>query len=176
MKRQLVALLLSGMLAAPLAQAENTYAGVFYANVESDDIDVKTGNLGITVGSVPDSGGGFEFFYAFTVDEDEITGGGLTADVSTQVLGAFAMYKTPGDYYAKFKAGIAYIDMEVDIDGFGSADDEATNLAYGITLGTRLGFGALELTYLVLPEIDEFEGIGIDAEFDMISLGYNWEF
>ena len=176
MKWKTIGLLLIGLTLTPLVQADGTFAGVFYGQIESDDLDVETGNIGITVGKQADSGLGFEFLLALTADEDEIEGGGLSADVSTQVLGGFAVYKTPGDFFARFKAGIAHLELEVDIDGLGSADDEQTDLAYGISLGARLGYGTLELGYLVLPELEEFEDINIDAEFDMISLGYNWEF
>ena len=176
MVRMIAALLLACLFAAAPAQAENYYAGVFYGQVESDEIDVETGNLGLTFGSVAESGLGFEVLLALTVEDDEIGSGVLTADASTSIAGFFAMYKTPGNYYAKIKGGFAHIDVEIDFDNFDTASDNNTDIAFGLTLGARFGNGALELSYLVLPELDEFEGANIDADFDMLSLGFNWHF
>jgi hypothetical protein len=49
--------------------------GVFYGQIESED--VETGNIGIVLGGIADSGLGFELFYNLTVSEDEISVNGV---------------------------------------------------------------------------------------------------
>ncbi|HUV20601.1 MAG TPA: hypothetical protein VMZ32_02340 [Gammaproteobacteria bacterium] len=86
-------------------------------------------------------------------------------------------YKTGTDDfngYLKIKGGIAKVDLEFDFDDIGSIDDDTSGLAYGIAFGMSTASGALEITYLVLPEFDAFQDIEVDAEVDMLAISYLW--
>ena len=177
MKPNLFVILLIALFAMPTAHAEGTYAGVIFGQVESEDI--KTDNLGFVIGSSPDKGAGFEFFYAPTISEDEVSAGPFDADITIDTYGILVYYKTGTDDfdgYLKVKAGIAVVDLEFDFENLGSIDDDTSGLAYGIAFGTRIGSGALEFTYLILPEFDDFQGIEIDANVDMFGISYQWDF
>lgn len=169
-------LLLIAQLAATEARAEGTYAGFGYAQLTSEDIE--TGNLSLVVGTSPDRGPGFEFFYAPTYSEDELFADPFDVEVSIDAYGLLIYYKTATDdfnTYVKLKAGIARVDLDFDFGGIGSIDDDTSGLAYGFSFGTRIGDGALELSYLALPEFDEFQGIEVDAEVDMLGIYYHWD-
>ena len=174
MQGKLATLMLTGLLAAPLAHAEGNYAGAFYGQVESEDIE--TGNLGVLIGTTQPSGLGFEAFYTFTIDEDELSEGPFTAEASIDAFGLFATYTVGDDFYVRGRAGYARVELEFDFEGLGSVDDDTSDFAYGIGAGIRTANGALEFTYLVLPEFDEFLGIDVDADVDWISIGYNFNF
>ncbi|MCP4392445.1 MAG: outer membrane beta-barrel protein [Gammaproteobacteria bacterium] len=177
MKPVIYVIFLSALFAVPAAHAEGNYAGILYGQVKSEDID--TDNLGFTIGTSADKGAGFEFFYAPTLNEDEISSGSLEADITIDTYGLLAFYKTDDDVfggYLKFKGGIAVVDLEFDFGDDGKLDDDTSGLAYGIGIGIRTGRGALELNYLVLPEFDDFRGIDVDAEVDMFSISYLWDF
>ena len=78
--------------------------------------------------------------------------------------------------YVKLKGGVARVNLEFDFDDLGSVDDDTSGFAYGLTFGTRIGGGNLEFSYVVLPEFDEFQGIEVDADVDMLGIYYLWEF
>jgi hypothetical protein len=174
MKRQLFTILLISLFTIPLAYAEGSYAGIMYGKVDSEEID--TGNLGFVIGSTQDSGFGFEGFYSLTIDEDTISLGSFTADISIDTYGLLAVYKTAGSPYFKGKAGFAVVDVEFDFEGLGSVDDDESGFAYGFAVGAQLGNGSLELSYTVLPEFDDFQGIDVDADVDMLAINYLWNF
>lgn len=177
MKPNFFVILLTALFAMPAAQAEGSYAGIIYGQVTTEDVD--TGNLGFVIGSSSDKGVGFEAFYAPTIDEDEISAGPFDGDITIDTYGILVYYKTDNDAfdgYLKFKGGLAVVDLEFDFGNAGSLDDDTSGFAYGIAIGTRIGNGGLEISYLVLPEFDEFEGIDLDAEVDMFSISYQWDF
>ena len=173
--RRLVALLLMASFAAPAARAEATYAGISYARAESEDLE--TGNAGLVIGRSPAKGMGVEAFYLVTIDEDEVSAGRLDADVTIDTYGLFVTYKTGTDDfngYLKFKGGVAVVDLEFDFGEAGSLDDDTSGFAYGISFGALVGNGALEFSYLILPEFDDFRGIDVDAEVDLLGITYQW--
>jgi len=177
MKTLLTGLILIGLFISAATSAQGNFVGVGYAQLESED--VETGNLVLSGGHITEKGFGFEVFYALTVSEDSLSVGGFSADITLDSLGVLAVYKTPTDVYdtyLKVKGGFATVDLEFDFDELGSLSDNTSGLAFGIAVGTRLGPGALEFSYMVLPEFDEFEGIEVDAETNMLSLGYLWDF
>ena len=175
MKGKIILLLVTAAFTAPVTQAENQgYAGAFYGLVESED--VETGNLGILVGSSWNNGVGIEFMYSFTINEEELSEGPFTADVSIDTLGLYATYTAGEEFYLRGKAGYAKVDLEFDFEGLGSIDDDTSDFSFGVSFGYRTTNGALELTYLVLPEFDDFQGIEVDADVDMLSIGYNFNF
>ena len=182
MKRNLFAALLLLLVTSTWVQADTNYAGLSYGliNVEEQDssFEAETGNLGIVVGGVANSGLGFELFYNFTVREDDISvNGNEVAEARITSFGVLGVYQSPGQVYFKGKAGFAVSDLDFDIDGAaGSFDDDASGIAYGVAVGVQIGEGALELTYLVLPEFKDFEGLEFDADVALINLGYHWNF
>ncbi len=172
-----VAILLIALFAMPTALAEGTYAGIIYGQAKSEEIE--TGNLGFVIGRSPDKGGGFEFFYAPTIAEDDVSAGPFSADITIDTYGILAYYKTGTDdfdSYLKIKGGVAVVDLEFDFDDIGSIDDDTAGFTYGIAFGFQMGSGALEMSYLILPEFDDFQGVEVDAEVDMFSIAYQWDF
>lgn len=170
-------LLLTAQLAATAAHAEGAYAGIGYAQLTSED--VETENISLVVGTSPDRGLGFEFFYAPTYSEDDISADPFDVEATIDVYGILVYYKSASDdfnTYIKLKAGMAKVDLEFDFGDLGSLDDDTSGLAYGFAFGTRIGDGALELSYLVLPEFDDFQDIEVDAEVDMLGISYHYEF
>jgi hypothetical protein len=167
-------LILTALLCTAEARAEGAYAGIGYAHLHSEDIE--TGNLSLVVGNSPKSGLGLEFFYAPTISKDSLKVDPYDADVTADAYGLLAYYKTASDDfngYLKLKAGYARVDLELDFGDIGSLDDHTSGLAYGISFGTEIGNGALEFTYLILPQFNEFEGIDVDAEVDMTGIFYH---
>ena len=170
-------LILGSLLAATAARAEGLYAGFGYAQLTSEDVDTE--NLSIVVGTSRDRGPGFEFFYAPTYSEDDLSAGSFDVEVSIDTYGMLVYYKTASDdfnTYLKLKAGMARVELDFDFGDLGSVDDDTSGLAYGFSFGTEVGNGALEFSYLVLPEFDDFQGIEIDAEVDMMGIFYHWNF
>lgn len=171
-----------GFILAPLAGANSNYIGPFYGLVSVDDQDsgfeVENGLLGIAIGGISDSGLGFEVYYAAHLDEDEIlVNGREVAEAAITTFGFFAVYRTPGQVFLKLKGGLASSELEFELaNDAGSIEDDAAGLAYGGALGVEIGKGSLELGYLVLPEFGDFEGLDFDADVDMVTLGYNWNF
>ena len=182
LKRNLCATLLVLLVTSPLLQADTNYAGPTYGQLSVDDQDtsfnVETGNLGLVIGGIADSGMGFELFYNFTVSENDIVvDGAEIAEATIISYGVLGVFKSPGQVYVKGKAGFAVAELDFDIDGAsGSFDDDASGIAYGVAVGVQIGTGALELTYLVLPEFKDFDGLDFDAKVSLINLGYHWNF
>jgi hypothetical protein len=182
LKRNLFAILLIGFTASTLVQAETTYVGLMYGQISVDDQDssfaVETDNVGIVLGGIADSGLGFELFYNLTISEDKISvNGEEVAEATMESYGVMIVYQTPGELYVKAKGGLAAVELDFDVSGAsGSFDDGSTGVVYGAAVGYQIGNGALELSYLVLPEFNDFEGLDFDADVNLLSLGYNWNF
>lgn len=177
MKLYMFGLLLVAAITAAPARAAGTYAGFIYGQVSSEEIDTE--NFGFVVGTAQEKGGGVEFFYTKTVAEDEFSLAPFDVEVTIDTYGLLAYYKTGTDdfdTYLKLQGGLAVVDLEFDFGAIGSIDDDTSGLAYGAAFGFRIGDGALEINYLVLPEFDDFEGIEIDAEVDFIGISYRWNF
>jgi hypothetical protein len=192
MKKHLIAMILVSLLASPAAFAEGTYGGLSIGRVEMDeDLDAKTGNLGIVLGDINEKGIGYEFFYSLTVldDSDKQGNDEVTAEIDT--LGLFAVIQSPGDIYVKVKAGYGIVSLKYDIfvgDESGSINDSTEGFAYGMSVGAAIGDGAIELTYYKFADFDEFgpiedvldeagfTDVSIDAEVEMINLSYIWTF
>ena len=174
MKRSALILLLLGIFASPLLQAESSYGGILIGQIEADDID--TGNLGLMGGITASNGFGVEAFYASTVAKDSDSFAGFELETSIDAYGLLGTYQTSGDTYVKFKAGLAIVQIEFDLENASGEDDDESGLAFGLGAGTKIGNGVIELNYLVLPEFEDFRNTSDDAEVDMISLSYLWNF
>jgi hypothetical protein len=182
MKQLLIVLLLLGYFSSGAQAAEDTdrgYVGVFYGELDSGDGDVENKNLGFVLGGSMESGPGVEFFYSDTVDKDESKFTG-SADIrySTQAWGLLGTYRIGTKYYARLKAGYTFIDVTGQVSGEGSEKFKEEGASYGIGFGIEVGNnGAVELNYLVLPDIELSSGDEFfDVENELISLGYNWYF
>ena len=168
-------MILSSMLLSPMAMAAGGYGGLAIGQVRIDDI--KTGNIGIVLGNIAESGFGYELFYNFTVDHDDDTVDGVDVEAETDIVSLFAVYQTPGDLYVKGKLGYAIVSLKFDIEDNGSVTDTEKDFSAGIAAGMLIGDGALELTYYRFPEFKKYEDIDVDdGEVDMINLTYLWNF
>ena len=180
MKQILFVLLLLGYFGsgAQATDGDRGYAGFFYSQVETGD-NVENGNLGLVIGGSMDSGPGIEFFYSDTVDKDTSKSTGLP-DVrfSSQVWGLLGTYRFGSEVYALLKAGYTFVDVRADIAGQPNEKLGEDGLSYGVGFGVEVGKnGAIELNYLVLPDIEESLGDqNVDVGSEQISLGYNWLF
>ena len=175
MKKQLVATILAFGLFAPMAQAAGPYGGLALGHVSVDD-DVETVNLGIALGNIAEHGFGYELFYSFSVVDDSGSSNGLSYDADTDVLGAYVVYQTPGNVYFKGKLGYGFSNVTFDFDDQASIDESEYDFTYGIGGGFFMGDGALEFTYYRFPEIEEVDGMDVDADVEMFNLTYLWTF
>ncbi len=92
MKKHFIAAIIASLLISPMAIASGAYGGLSFGQVEiSKDIEVDTGNLGLILGDINESGFGFEFLYSLTLLDDEE--GDIAAETDT--LGLFAVFQTP---------------------------------------------------------------------------------
>ena len=179
MKQLLVVLLLLGYFSSSAhatEHGEEKYVGVFYGQASTEDVD--NGNLGLVVGGFLESGPGVEFFYSNTVDKDDFEDStGRIFKYETQAWGLLGTYRFGGDLYAMLKAGYTFVDVKANQIGGSSNTFDEDGLSYGLGVGYRVGEnGSVELNYLVLPEIEEIEGILVEADTELLSLGYNWHF
>ena len=175
MKKYFIAMILGSMLLSPMAMATGTYGGLSIGQVRIDDI--RTGNIGIVLGDIAESGFGYELFYNFTVDHDDDSVDGVDVEAETDILSLFAVYQSPGDVYVKGKLGYAIVSLKFDIEDGGSESDTEKDFSAGIAAGVLIGDGALELTYYRFPEFEKFDDVDVDdGEVDMIALTYLWTF
>lgn len=138
---------------------------------DEDGADIR--NMGFTFGKGINDHVATEFSYNFTVTEDENDSG----DISADSIGFFVVGKTKGAVYVKGRLGYTRLTLERNFAG-SSFDHNAYGIAYGLALGARVGPGAIELEYTVLPEIedDDFVGAPIEVESDFLSVAYVWGF
>ena len=175
MKNQIIATILASALFSPMALGAGAYGGLAFGAVSVDD-DIDTGNLGIALGSIAESGFGYELFYAFSVIDDEDSSNGVDIEADTDVLGFFVVYQTRGDVYFKGKLGYGFSNVTFDIEDQGSVDESEDDFSFGVGVGFPIGEGALEVSYYRFPEIDDFDGVDVDAEVEMLNLTYLWTF
>jgi hypothetical protein len=183
MKQLLIVLLLLGYFSSGAQARESaednslTYFGVSASQVENEDIENY--NYGIVLGGSIDKGLGAELFYSNTFDGERVeTTGFPDVDYSTQIYGLLGTYRIGTKFYTRLKLGYASVDVRADVAGGGTEDFDEAGWSYGIGVGLEVGkSGAVELNYLVLPDIEvtignEFETVNND----LISIGYNWYF
>ena len=189
MKQLLIVLLLLGYFGSGVQAAEDDqrgyedgergYVGVFYGQVDTSDGGVENGNLGLVIGGSLDSGPGVEFFYSDTVDKDEFQSDTFP-DIrySTQVWGLLGTYRFGTKQYGLLKAGYTFIDVKGEVAGGTNEKFDEDGLSYGVGFGIEVGnSGAVELNYLVLPDIELSVGTdNLDTENEMYTLGYYWHF
>ncbi len=175
MKKHFVAMIFASMLVSPMAMAEGPYGGLSYAQVAIDDVD--TGNLGIVLGNVSESGFGYELNYSFTIIEDKETDNGPEIRAGTDIVGLFVNYQTPGDIYVKGKLGYGFVRLKFDALEEGSASDTVDGFSYGLAGGVNIGQGSVELTYYRYADLEKFDGIDVDdAKIEMINLSFLFSF
>ena len=193
MKKYFTAIIIASMLLSPMAIAEETFAGLSLGQVEfSEDVEAKTTNLGLVLGQVNETGFGYELFYSLTLDDDESTDFGFEVEADSDILGVFAIYKTPGDVYFKVKAGYSLVSLHFDFEDGDSANDTSDGFSYGLAIGAQLGGGALELSYYKFADFDDFSALkeeldellivspvgneALEAEVEMLNLNYVYRF
>lgn len=138
---------------------------------DEDGTDIR--NLGFAFGRGFNDHMAMEFSYNFTATEDDTDSGDLSADS----IGLFLVAKTTGTVYVKGRLGYTRLTLERNFAG-NSFDHNEYGIAYGLGLGARVGPGAIELEYTVLPEIedDDFVGAPVEVESDFVSVAYVWGF
>ncbi len=177
MKKHFIAMILASLLVSPMASAAGAYGGLAFAQFESEDLDVTTGNLGIALGDIADHGFGYELFYSFSIFVDKKTSGGIESEADTDVIGLYVVYQSPGDVYFKGKAGYGFVNITFDAEDLGSIDDSTEGFSYGLAGGVAIGQGAIEVTYYRFPDFEEFDGFDIDdSKVEMINVTYLWTF
>jgi hypothetical protein len=175
MKRQFFAMLLASVLFSPMAMAEGAFGGLSYSQVAIDDVD--TGNLGIVLGNVTESGFGYELSYSFTIVEDKEKDNGVEIRAGTDIVGLYLTYQTPGDIYFKGKLGYGFVRLKFDALEDGSVSDTVDGFSYGLAGGVNVGRGSVELTYFRFADLEEFDGIDVDDEkVEMLNLAYVFSF
>ena len=81
-------------------------------------------------------------------------------------LALYGVFRTPGEFYFKGKAGVLYEDVEVDIPTLFSESEDDTGFSAGIGGGWRLNdSGSLEVEFTL-----------IESDLNYLSLGYNIHF
>ena len=169
-----IAVLVITLIVAPQIQAEGPFAGITLGLVSGEESDTE--NLGFVAGHSPDEGFGFEVFYLKALSDDSAIVSGFSGDISTDTWGILGVYKSTGDIYFKGKVGYGVVRAEFDVDGGSDIKDSASGFALGLSVGTTIGPGDLELSYTMLPDLGEFsEGdVGVDADTDIIAVTYLW--
>ena len=187
MKRLLIVFLLLGYFSSGAyanEHGERMHFGVFYGKADSnvdigiDDDDIENGNLGFVIGGHAESGMGFEFFYSDTVDQEENDTVLGKVRYDSQIWGLLGNYRIGDKFYALIEAGYTFIELRAKVSGFSAEKYKEDGLSYGIGFGIEVGkHGAVELKYLVLPDINErIVGFDVEIENELTTLGYNWYF
>lgn len=169
--------LLSPSVFADSEQQESIiYSGASFSRISSgfDNLDDAT-NLNFTLLGlrIPDiSWFALEANLGFTLQPGENSGGGTgggvfgggggnntasSDDMSVNTSGLFAIFRSPGRFYAGGKYGFSKVSSNLE-----EIEDAASGTAYGVTAGYRFnpeGFGQVELEYLDLG--DDLDSIGI---------------
>ena len=182
MKWKPVAVFVITLVAAPQVSAGDVLAGITLGQVSTEESD--TDNLGFVAGYSSPEGYGYEVFMLNTIDADSASVSRFSADISTDVMGIFGVYKydIPGDMYLKGKLGYGIVNLDIDVDGRGKFSDSESGFALGFAAGITLGPGNLELSYTTLPSLGDFDtpdspvfgGIKVNADTDFIALSYIW--
>ena len=195
MKNYIIAMILASVMVSPMATAESGYGGASFSvvNIDTEDFETDSGNIGLVLGAFNEHGWGYEFMYTLTlIDDSESLGGGVDLETEVDTVGLFAVYKTKGQVYVKAKAGYGYVsrgtDVNLDDDEVGSTTDSADGIAYGLAIGTMIGEGMLELSYYRFPDIEEFslfeealegtefEGADFESDVQMLGVTYSFSF
>lgn len=186
MKKYFSAIILASMLFSPVAIAEGAYGGLSFGQVQYDGESNDTVSLGILLGNVNEHGLGYELFYSLTIVDDSESSGDLESAIETDTLGLFAVYQAGGDVYFKAKAGYGLVFFNWDIRENDTTvvdlDETFEGFSYGLSVGTQIGDGAIELTYYRFPDFEDFDeidnAVGQDVEFDieMFNFAYIWTF
>lgn len=174
MKWNRIVVIMLTLVTSPQALAENIFAGVTLGQVSTKESD--TVNLGLTAGYTSTEGFGFEAFYLASTNDDSASVSGVSGDISTDVWGIYGVYKyqSSQDIYVKGKLGYGVVKIGFDVNGGEHFEDSESGLSYGLAVGTQLGPGAIELSYIKLPNLDDFDNSGVEADTDIIALTYLW--
>ena len=145
-------------------------------------------NLGFVLGKAVNDVISMEFEYTTTVSKDDDYGGtGASAELDT--IGFFVVAKSKGDFYGKARLGYTRVTTE-DLEDTAIIDWGNSDNNYGIAAGLGAGFkfmegGAIELEYMLYPEIEDveidFSSVGgpvieEDLEVDFVSLNLVFSF
>ena len=166
MKKTFTEMLLSAILTLPaIAAAEGSYAGLNYGNLESEDADMK--NIGVTIGVEINEFFSIESALTTTASGEDL-GSGI--ELSSDTIAIFGALRSQGDFYAKAKLGLSRIELDLEND-VSSVSDDDSGIAYGFGVGARFENVLFEAEFTRLPELEEFQGIQMNAENNFVSLG-----
>jgi hypothetical protein len=122
-----------------------------YSQVEFDDIDVDGDGFGI--GGSLAIGDRFAAFAGFDTAD-------LDFDVETTSLEVGGLFHTPLSDRVDFVSSLSYVSVEIDVPGFGSADDDG----FGVGVGLR-GMASPQLELNGGISYDDLNDSGDDTSF-----------
>lgn len=171
MSKKSVGMILVAALAVPsLSFADKGYVGLEYANLQSEDADM--GNFGFSVGANINKTFSIEGGYAMTVSPEDLGSG---VELNADVLSVFGAVRSEGKVFGKAKLGVAKVDFEMEASGF-TVSDTASGLAYGFGFGARLDKMLIEAEYTILPELDKFNGVEMNADNRLLGIRASFAF
>ena len=197
MKKLSIVMILASLLLSPMAHANGAYGGLSLGQVQYDGESNDTVSLGILLGNINEHGLGYELFYSLTIVDDSETAGDFESAIETDTLGLYAVYEVGSDIYFKARAGYGLVFFNWDIreneNLVVDLDDTFEGFSYGFSVGTKIGDGALELSYYRFPDFDDFteledavnaglasagitEEVDIEFDIEMINIAYIWTF
>ena len=166
--RLLVVVVFLALLGANVQAADSSvYVGAKFGQMMVDEsgFDDAT-NIGILVGYdlVPNIS--LEGELTTSVSDADVDFFGISGDWNVMTLALYGVFRTPGEFYFKGKAGVLYEDVEVDIPTLFSESEDDTGFSAGIGGGWRLNdSGSLEVEFTL-----------IESDLNYLSLGYNIHF
>lgn len=171
MNKILIAAILSAAIFTPnICTAKNPYGVIGYGILDSAGSDM--GNISLIIGNSINDVFSIEAAFTFTINEEYL---GDRDNLSSSTISMFAVYQSKGDIYFKGRAGYSKIDFDLEVLDITFTDD-TDGIAYGIGFGFKSGKNAIEFEYTILPDLDSFIGIPIDASNDYIGVGYKVSF
>lgn len=137
--------------------------------------DAEMGALGFVIGGGLNDYFSLEFEYITNVTDEDF--GSLPGSLEAEGWGIFLAAKTRGDVCVKGRVGYTQTEFEGG-DTLSSGSTTNYGIAGGAGVGLKLGPGAVELEYTLLPEVDSINGVDLDSDIDnyLITLGYVWTY
>ena len=161
-----------GILLAALTLSANaqSYLGVKGGIINiSRDIAFDNGaGMGVLYGyDFPDNNFAVEGEFNTTVSKPE-SNNSRYGDLSVTTLAGYAVFRSPGRFYFKGKAGLLYEYLNSTVSGITTIDVEGSAITISLGIG-----GGMRITEKLSGEV---EYTMIEADIGYASLGFNWRF
>ncbi len=141
---------------------------LFYAGIKSGNMDIDVSAydtaapLGIQLGYSFNENYAIELEYTDTDFDLKTAGMKFNGDMQTYAL--YGVYRTSGDVYAKFKAGILNEEVSIKVANQ-TADFGDDGFSAGIGAGYRSGPVSIEAEYTILEQDVDFLSVGLNYHF-----------